>query len=92
MIRAFHSYRSRKIPCNRLAPLLFHMYILHDTYIESRLLGFIGSVPPPAQDKRVSVQSKIIPYHYCDVNEYLNKYHENIKYQKIIAKKSFILV
>jgi len=27
------------------------------------LLGFIGPVPPPAQDKRVSVQIKIILEH-----------------------------
>jgi len=27
-----------------------------------RLLGFIGPVPPPAQDKRVSVQLRIISY------------------------------
>jgi hypothetical protein len=31
------------------------------------LLGFIGPVPPPARDKRVSVQGKIITYdvEYC---------------------------
>lgn len=48
MCRAFHSYRSRLSPCNRLAPFLLELLPF-----VSRLLGFTGPAPPPSQDKSI---------------------------------------
>lgn len=58
MIRAFHSYRSRIVSNKSLHQV---STFAHENVV-GRLLGFIGPVPPPARDKRVSVQGFIITY------------------------------
>jgi hypothetical protein len=40
------------------------------SFTNNRLLGFIGPVPPPARDKRVSVQIPIIRNQKMDVKYY----------------------
>jgi hypothetical protein len=63
-----------QFPCVRLAPLPGkNQHFIKLSFHVCRLLGFIGPVPPPARDKRVSVQDQIITKLQLHVNDFLGK-------------------